>query len=124
VEGIARVCGEIVEPNGAAAANTLGLTTQIPMREQYLTSGRSRSLKLGAQLVELKHAPRWQFARKGVPGEAIRALAWLGPTHAAEALGLLKGKLSRRELGEIYATRAALPGWLAETVSTKLAANG
>jgi hypothetical protein len=53
--------GEIVVGNGAAAANALGLTTQVPVREVFLTSGRSRKLKLGAQTVELQHAPPWQL---------------------------------------------------------------
>ena len=49
-------------PTGAAAANALGLTTQVPVRSVYLTSGRSRTMILGKQVIELQHAPRWQFA--------------------------------------------------------------
>ena len=59
--------GEIVVANGAAAANALGLTTQVPVREVFLPSGRSRKLKLGAQTVELQHAPPWQLL---YPGQA------------------------------------------------------
>lgn len=121
VEGIAQARGESVEPNGAAAANTLGLTTQVPMREQYLTSGRSRRLKLGAQIVELKHAPHWMIARTGRAGAALRALTWLGPREARSALATLKGYLSEQELNEIVAARPVLPGWLAATVSATLA---
>lgn len=50
--------GETVTPSGAAAANALGLTNQVPIRTVYLTSGPSRKLQLGGQLVELTHAPR------------------------------------------------------------------
>ena len=39
--------GDRVAPHGATAANQLGLTKQVHVREVYLTSGRSRSLKLG-----------------------------------------------------------------------------
>ena len=42
VEGIAAQRGERMVPHGAAAANELGLTTQVPVREVYLTSGPSR----------------------------------------------------------------------------------
>ncbi|MCV2367017.1 DUF6088 family protein [Roseateles oligotrophus] len=38
--------GEAIVSHGAGAANALGLTTQVPMRAIYLTSGRCRSLKL------------------------------------------------------------------------------
>ena len=86
VEAIASLRGETVVSHGAAAANALGLTTQVPVRVVYLTSGRSRHLKLGAQVVELKHAPGWQLIKAGQPaGEAVRALAWLGPAHARGA---------------------------------------
>lgn len=42
VEALAAQRGEIIVPNGAAAANALGLTTQVTVRSVYLTSGRSR----------------------------------------------------------------------------------
>ena len=45
VEGLANQRGETIVPHGAAAANALGLTTQVPMRAVYLTSGPSRRLK-------------------------------------------------------------------------------
>jgi len=51
IEGIAAQRGESMVPHGAAAANELGLTTQVPVREVYLTSGPSRRLKLGAQVI-------------------------------------------------------------------------
>lgn len=49
IEAIAAQRGEVIVPNGAAAANALGLTTQVPVRSVYLTSGRSRILTLGNQ---------------------------------------------------------------------------
>jgi hypothetical protein len=124
VEEIARLRGETVVAHGAAAANALGLTTQVPMKVIYLTSGPSRRLKLGAQFVELKHAPRWQLAMAGQPaGEAVRALAWLGPSRASQALTFLKSKLPAQVLAEIAQSRATLPEWLAKTVSTALITN-
>lgn len=50
--------GEMVAPHGANAANALGLTRQVPIREVYLTSGRTRKLRLGRSEITLKHAPR------------------------------------------------------------------
>src|SRR5690606_41359156 len=43
-------------------ANALGLTTQVPTREIFLTSGPTRKLRLGNRIVELKHGSRWQLA--------------------------------------------------------------
>ncbi|MBE0658048.1 MAG: type IV toxin-antitoxin system AbiEi family antitoxin domain-containing protein [Bryobacteraceae bacterium] len=123
VQALARHCGESVVPHGAAAANELGLTTQLPVREVYLTSGPSRKLKLGAQVVELRHSPAWQLALPGrASGAAIRALAWIGPEHAAAAIDTLRPKLSPSERNALIGQRRLMPTWLAQQVS-KLASN-
>jgi len=95
MEAIARASGETIASSGATAANALGLTTQIPIRMVYLTSGKSRTIVLGSPKlgspkatsrapafgtapaaietaaatlpfeVELRHAPRWQLVLAG-----------------------------------------------------------
>jgi hypothetical protein len=125
VEGIANLRGESVASHGAAEANALGLTTQVPLRPVYLTSGRNRQLRLGRLAVELKNAPSWQLVNPGQPsGRAIRALAWLGRAHTAKALAVLKERLPEAELQELAAKRAILPEWLAEIVSKELVSDG
>lgn len=110
--------GETVVGNGATAANALGLTTQVPVRQVFLTSGRSRKLMLGSQTVELQHAPSWQLLYPGqAAGEAIRSLAWLGPPGSAEALGQLRRRLPASELQAVANARPRLPTWLASQVS-------
>lgn len=117
VEAVARQRGETVARNGAAAANALGLTTQVPTRSVYLTSGPSRTLNLGRQVIELRHAPRWQLAFPGRPaGEAVRALAWLGPSRARAARASLKRALPASCLEEMASVAPMLPTWMAETV--------
>lgn len=119
VEGLANQRGEIIVSHGAVAANALGLTTQVPMRSVYLTSGRSRHLKLGAQAVEFRHAPTWQLIFPGrAAGDVVRALAWLGPEKAGEALQTLRSRLSPPELEEVASARARLPTWMAQEVSS------
>lgn len=109
--------GEIIVSNGAAAANSLGLTTQVPVRSVYLTSGRNRTITLGDQIVELRHAPAWQLALSDRrAGEVIRALAWLGPGKAADALRTLKRSLSPAVLGDLATIVPRLPTWLARDV--------
>ena len=117
VEALATQRGEIIVSNGAAAANALGLTTQVPVRSVYLTSGRSRTMTLGQQTIELRHAPRWQLALADRPaGQAVRALAWLGPEKAEAALKTLKHKLPSSTFGELVAAAPQLPSWLARSV--------
>jgi len=67
VEGLASQRGEVIVSSGAAAANSLGLTTQVHVRSVYLTSARTRKMNLGNQVVELRHAPRWQLALANWP---------------------------------------------------------
>jgi hypothetical protein len=118
VEAIAAQRGETIVRHGAAAANALGLTTQVPVREVYLTSGRNRRLKLGSQVVEFRHAPAWQLVLPGRPaGDVVRALAWLGPKLAGEALRTIERKLPRTELDAIVEARGRLPTWMAQEVS-------
>ena len=118
VEALAAQRGERIAPHGAMAANQLGLTTQVPVREVYLTSGRSRSLKLGAQVIELRHVPEWQLVLPGRPaGAAIRALAWLGPKRAGAALRAIRKGLPQSELQAMVGLRGRLPTWMAEEVS-------
>ncbi len=117
VEALASQRGEVIVPSGATAANALGFTTQVPVRSVYLTSGRSRTMNLGKQVVELRHAPRWQLALAHRPaGEAVRALAWLGPEKAEAALKTLKRKLSPATFNELVAAAPQLPTWLARSV--------
>jgi hypothetical protein len=117
IEALAAQRGEIIVSSGAAAANALGLTTQVPVRSVYLTSGRSRTMQLGNQVVELRHAPRWQLALANRPaGEAVRALAWLGPEGANTALKTLKRNMPPGVFGELVAAVPQLPTWLAQSV--------
>lgn len=117
VEALAAQSGEVVTPHGASAANALGLTQQVPIREVYLTSGRTRKLKLGRSEVMVKHVPRWMLALgTGPAGAAVRALAWMGPTHIGESLATLHRTLPASEWRALASSRAALPSWMARAI--------
>ena len=121
LEALSALWGETIVPCGGSAANRLGLTTQNPVREVYLTSGRSRNLYFGQVTVELRHAPRWQLAApRGKAGEAIRALAWLGPHEVGEGLEAILPGLSVAEVDELAAARAIMPIWMAEPISVRI----
>jgi len=118
VEAIEAISGELVVASGAAEANALGLTTQVPTREVYLTTGPKRRLHLGNREIELKHGTRWQmFMGKRPAGKAIRALLWLGPEHAHLALQTLHTKLEALEWQAMCSARSVLPSWMARAVS-------
>ena len=118
IEALESTSGEVVVSHGAAEANALGLTTQVPTREVFLTSGPTRKLHLGKRQIELKHGNRWLLALGKRPaGRVIRALSWLGPEQAGTALKSLSSRLSTEEWKAMRAARATLPGWMAQAVS-------
>jgi hypothetical protein len=125
VERIAATGAETIVPHGAAAANSLGLTTQVPTKLVYLTSGKTRSFTLGAQVVELRRAPQWMLLPlHPAAGEAVRALEWIGESRAPEALTALKQKLPPSTIDELVALRPALPAWMAKSISQTLVPHG
>ena len=72
---------------------------------------------MGKQSVELRHAPKWQLSLSGkTAGQAVRALAWLGPEQAESALRTLKAKLPNAVLMELVMAAPQFPTWLARTV--------
>ena len=120
VQALSKRTGETVTPHGASAANALGLTRQVPIREVYLTSGASRKLRLGRSEVVINHAPRWMLSLEGPAGAAVRALAWMGPTHVMESLATLRRTLTPSEWQKLTGARAALPSWLAQAIGEEL----
>ena len=118
IKALSRLWGETIVPSGGAAANVLGITRQVPVRSVYLTSGPTRTLRLFAQVIRLRHAPRWQLVAPGRPaGLAVRALAWLGRREIDEGLEAVRVRLSADDLEELAAARAVLPSWMSEPLS-------
>ena len=119
IPALSELWGETIVPSGAASANALRLTTQVPVQSVYLTSGASRKLHFGAQTVRLEHAPAWQLAGSyRIAGAAIRALDWLGPREVEENLETLKRTIPAPDLAELAAARSpGMPAWLAGPLS-------
>lgn len=79
VKAIAHRDKSKVQPCGMTALNMLGLSTQVPTKYTYLTSGSSRKLKLGDRLIELKRSVPKNFVFKTTLGALLmQALKSLG----------------------------------------------
>lgn len=118
IEFLEKETGEPIMPHGIAAANQLGLTTQVPVRKTYVTAGRSRELQFGKSVVKIEHVSRWEtLMPHRAAGAAIRALSWLGKEHAQEAVGKLYRTLPREEWQALLSARSQLPGWMVEAIS-------
>ena len=79
VKAIAHRDKSKVQPSGMTALNMLGLSTQVPTKYTYLTSGSSRKLKLGDRIIELKRSVPKNFVFKTTLGALLmQALKSLG----------------------------------------------
>jgi Family of unknown function (DUF6088) len=117
VQALAHKTGQAIVPHGAAAANALGLSSQVPINEVFVTSGRSFSLQFGARVVQINHVPSWQLALgASSAGDAVRALSWMGPEQADEAIIKIKKTLPETQWAEITAMRSQLPTWMAKAL--------
>jgi hypothetical protein len=118
VASLSALWGETIVPCGGTAAKVLGLTSQMPVKTVYLTSGPNRRLTLGDLTVNLRHAPRWQLAAPNRPaGLAVRALSWLGPEDVEASIDKIGQELSSEDLQELAGLRAIMPNWIAEPAS-------
>lgn len=121
VRALSQKTQEAITDSGARAANALGLTTQVPVREVFLTTGRSRMLVLGESKVEIKRAPKWMLLLGATrPGAVIRALGWLGEEHLNGVKEKLRGLLSPSDWQTLSSVRSLLPSWMALAISREL----
>ena len=68
-----------IVPEGAWAANLLGLSTQVPAKIVYLSDGPNKKVPLGRRVIQFKHVRPQNYATaEGKPALAIQALRYLG----------------------------------------------
>ena len=51
-----------------------------------------------------------------IAGAAVRALAWMGPSHVHESVAALRRTLPPSEWQTLTSARAALPSWMARAI--------
>lgn len=115
---VARQTHSKLAPSGPTAANALGLTTQVPARQAFLTSGPSRRIQIGRLPVELRHARPIDLLYPGTPaGMAVTALRYLGrqgvPDDVADRLSTTLKDADKRRLRR---AQVQLPAWIRSIV--------
>lgn len=124
VDAVARRDDITIVPSGLASANKLGLTNAVPARNDYLTNGSSRTLKVGNRVVRLRHANPKLVALKDRPsGDVVRALHWLGQDVASDdkVVNKLRAQLSSDVKHDLARARPLLAGWTAKVADRVLA---
>lgn len=109
-------------PTGAAAANLLGLSEQVPNRVVYLTSGPARSATVGKLAVTLKPTVAKNMATAGrASGVVIQALRFLGKDNVgSEVIEKLCERLNTKDRAQLLKDAKYAPAWM-EPIFRKIA---
>ncbi len=115
-EAIGRATGNKVGIHGAEAARQLGLTTQVPTRPVFYTTGPTRRFKLGKTEITLKHvAPRKLYLGNRPAGIALSALWYIGKGKVTQSvIENIEKNLSTEEFEELTCARSVMPAWMAD----------
>lgn len=117
-QAISAQSGDRLAPSAAVAAHGLGLSTQVPARSSYATSGRTRVHMAAGRTITLKHsrAPVLGNASEAANG-VVQIVAGLGRHKVdAEAIARLAARLDDKDLAALLKSRAAMPGWMGDVV--------
>jgi len=109
----ARSRGEILASTGPTALNRFGLSTQVPIVTTYLTTGRSRVLRIGALVIDFKHTSAKRIAfGDTAQGDALTALLYLGRDQVtAHTLKTITSKLTESQTRTLRTSRK-VPAWI------------
>ena len=113
-EAIARRYRWTILPDGATAANHLGLSTQVPARALYLSDGPTKTIAIGRQRIHFKHArPREVGITSVRAGTVIQALRHLGQQHVDESVReKLRSVLSEKDKRDLLRDARQSAGWI------------
>ena len=105
-----------LQPSGVYAANFLGLSTQIPMKVEYLTDGRSRTVQIGKKHIILKQTTPRNMATAGrISGLVIQALQHLRQQHVNdEVIAQLDRRLDSDGRKQLLKDVRFAPAWIAD----------
>lgn len=117
-EALGRQTGARVVPSGAAAANRLGLSTQVPAQPVYLTDGRSRQVRIGRMIFRIRHAaPKELSAASRTSVMVFQALRHLGRSAVDEqVVARLRRALSPNQRRELLRDAPYTTDWIAAVV--------
>ena len=117
-EALGRQTGSRVLPSGAAAANRLGLSTQVPAKPVYLTDGRTRQVRIGRMVFQIRHAaPKELSTASRTSAMVFQALRHLGRAAVDEqVIARLRRALSSDQRQELLRDARYTTDWIAAVV--------
>jgi len=103
-----------LQPAGAYAANTLGLSEQVPAKAVFLTDGPARTVRIGTTTIQLRQTTARNMATAGrLSGLLIQAFRELGKEHiTSERREHLKRTLPAEKRRELLKDLKLAPAWM------------
>ena len=108
-------------PTGNTAMNQLGLSTQVPMNSEYITSGSAREIKLGNRSIRLKRSVPKNFEYKGeLMLILVQAMKAIGKDNLTdEHVGIIRKLLKEHPEDNTWQDDVQLaPAWIRKIVTT------
>ena len=117
-EVVARTTGAVVQIHGAEAARRLKLTTQVPTQPVFVTSGRSKRIRMGTLEIRLQHVSPRKLALAGRPaGLALSAMWYLGKHEVTPVLvERIRHTLGAREFDVLKSATSSMPAWMSDAI--------
>lgn len=115
---VAKLHGEPVGIHGAEALHRFGLSTQVPVRPVFYTTGRSRTFNVGRTQVRLQQVSPRKLVYPGTKvGMAISALWYLGKEQVTnEVFEAISAKLSAEEYATLKSAAPKMPTWMSSAL--------
>jgi hypothetical protein len=109
-----------IVPDGAWAANLLGLSTQVPAKIMYLTDGPSSEVPIGRRSIHFKHArPKAIAGLDGKFALTVQALRYLGKEGVGQReIDILRAALSPAEKRKLLNDTRFGVDWIYEVAKT------
>lgn len=118
VGALVRQRGFRIAASGAAAANMLGLSTQVPARLVLATDARTQQIRVGDRVFEFKHvSPKLLPYNSPISALVIQAFRWLGPDAVnAQDIARLRRTMPASARKELLRNAHYAPEWIAARI--------
>ena len=117
-QAVATQSGDKVSTSGAQAANRLGISTQVPAKTSYATSGQTRVKKVAGRTIALKRsrAPILDDASPEA-NAVLQLLAHVGKDKIDnDLIQRLSAQIDDRDFKALTKAQPLMPGWMSDVV--------
>ena len=117
-QAVATQSGDKLSSSGAQAANRLGISTQVPAKTSYATSGQTRVKKIAGRTIALKRsrAPILDDASPDA-NAVLQLLAHVGKDKIDnDLIQRLSAQIDDRDFKALTKAQPLMPGWMSDAV--------